>query len=343
MLGYCRARIHVTLSTRIYKGGQAPPQNITSIPKAIQTTKQDVGYYAHRGPNLSKPCVACTFEFLISASPCLKLTTSGTPLGGQAVKYRHIGYLKDKVGIGSPVSRFLGRLEGVCIVGRKTFIDKNFKGVQQAHYSILQHLTIMTPLVDQHLSMIRAKSNGCSDDWIMREHKHRLTAWLKDLDLPDGKTVEQQTIKRLAASLSSQVTSWQGYDINIYLFYTALKDKKTMSQNNDVHIEALDERTCKSTTYYDIIDDIWEVYYGSNIQIRVFQCCWVKHPRGVEVNGYGLMIVDLSNVGYKDDSWVLASQVAYVADPAKKTKHVVISGKQDIKAVDGIDDVEEYN
>jgi hypothetical protein len=51
-------------------------------------------------------------------------------------------------------------LEGVGKVGRKTFIDKDFKGVQQAHYSILQHLTIMTPLVFKNLSMIHAESNG---------------------------------------------------------------------------------------------------------------------------------------------------------------------------------------
>jgi hypothetical protein len=67
-----------------------------------------------------------------------------------------------------------------------------------------------------------------------------LTAWLKDLDLPDGETVEQQAIKRLAASPSSQVTSWQEYDINGYLFYTAVKDKKTVYQNSGVRIEALD-------------------------------------------------------------------------------------------------------
>jgi hypothetical protein len=89
-LGYCRTRIHVTLSTRIYKCRQGPPQNTTSTPKAIQTTKKDVRYYAHHGPNLSKPCVACTFEFLILASPYLKLTTSGIPLGGQAVKRRQL-------------------------------------------------------------------------------------------------------------------------------------------------------------------------------------------------------------------------------------------------------------
>jgi hypothetical protein len=97
-----------------------------------------------------------------------------------------LGYLKDKVGLGFPIPRFLGRLEGVGIVGRKNFIDKDFKGVQQSHYSILQHLMIMTPLINEHLSMIHAESNGLSDDWIMREYKRRLTAWLKDLDLPDG-------------------------------------------------------------------------------------------------------------------------------------------------------------
>jgi hypothetical protein len=99
-------------------------------------------------------------------------------------------------------------LEGVGTVGRKTFIDMDFKGVHQAYYSILQRLTIMTPLVNEHLSIIRAESNGHSNDWIMREHKHRLTAWLKDLDLPDGETMEDQMIKRLAAGPSSQITSW---------------------------------------------------------------------------------------------------------------------------------------
>ena len=33
----------------------------------------------------------------------------------------------------------------------------------------------------------------------------------------------------------------------------------------------------------------------------------------------------------------------YVADPAKKAKHVVVPGKQDIIGVDGINDVEDYN
>ena len=111
----------------------------------------------------------------------------------------------------------------------------------------------------------------------MREHKRRLTVWLKDLHLPDGETMEEQTIKRLVAGPSSQVTSWQGYDINGYLFYTAAKDKKTVSQNSGVCIVASDERTGQNTIYFGVIDDIWEVHFGSNIQISVFRCRWVKH------------------------------------------------------------------
>ena len=50
---YSARTFHVTLSLGIYKGGQGLPRN-TSIPKTIQTTTQDVGYYATRGLNLSK-------------------------------------------------------------------------------------------------------------------------------------------------------------------------------------------------------------------------------------------------------------------------------------------------
>ena len=62
-----------------------------------------------------------------------------------------LGYLKDTMSLGLPIPYFLGRLEGVGTVGRKIFIDKDFKGVQQAHYCIMQHITIMTFLVEEHL------------------------------------------------------------------------------------------------------------------------------------------------------------------------------------------------
>ena len=65
-----------------------------------------------------------------------------------------------------------------------------------------------------------------------------------------------------------------------------------------------------------------------------------------------MRVLDLENLGYQDDPWVLASRVAqvfYMSDPQsnlspkKKTKHVVASEKQHIIEVDGVDDVEAYN
>jgi hypothetical protein len=71
-----------------------------------------------------------------------------------------------------------------------------------------------------------------------------------------------------------------------------------------------------------------------------------------QVNEIGLRVMDLQNIGYEDDPWVLASRVAqvfYMPDllsnlpPKKKTKHVVASGKQHIIGVDGVDNVGAYN
>ena len=52
--------------------------------------------------------------------------------------------------------------------------------------------------------------------------------------------------------------------------------------------------------------------------------------------------VNLDNVGYKDHTWVPATRVAqvmYYADPENPKRHVVISGKQRILGVDGVEDL----
>jgi hypothetical protein len=44
----------------------------------------------------------------------------------------------------------------------------------------------------------------------------------------------------------------------------------------------------------------------------VFRCQWVKHPNGVNIDNYGLTLVDLKILGHKDDPWVLVDRVAQV-------------------------------
>jgi hypothetical protein len=62
----------------------------------------------------------------------------------------------------------------------------------------------------------------------------------------------------------------------------------------------------------------------------------------VNVDNYGLTLVDMKNVGYEDDIWVHADRVAqvfYVLDTTTK-KHVV-SGKQKIVGVENVEDNDE--
>ena len=83
--------------------------------------------------------------------------------------------------------------------------------------------------------------------------------------------------------------------------------------------------------------------------MALFRCRWIKQH---QLNEIGLKVLDLENLGYQDNPWVLAlrvAQVFYMPDPQsnlppkKKTKHVVASKKQHIIRVDGVDDVEAYN
>jgi hypothetical protein len=72
----------------------------------------------------------------------------------------------------------------------------------------------------------------------------------------------------------------------------------------------------------------------------------VKQPHGIEVDEFEFTIVDLRNVGHKDEPWVLTSTVAqvfYILDPKDEKKHIVVPGKQRVVGVDNVEDEEEYN
>src|SRR6185503_17906896 len=75
---YSARTFHVTLSPWIYKGRQGPPQK-TSTPKAIQATTQDVGYYATRGPNLSKFLCSLHHRVPEQSIPTYNPTAKGIP------------------------------------------------------------------------------------------------------------------------------------------------------------------------------------------------------------------------------------------------------------------------
>jgi hypothetical protein len=69
----------------------------------------------------------------------------------------------------------------------------------------------------------------------MKEHRCVFIRWLMDKEIP----IEDMMMKMLASHPSSCVTSWQAYDINGYTYYTKEKDKKSVTQNSGIRIEAI--------------------------------------------------------------------------------------------------------
>ena len=152
---------------------------------------------------------------------------------------------------------------------------------------------------------------------------------------------------------SSTVTIWKGNEINGNTFYTIDQDRKSTNQNNGVRFDATTERG--KDTYYGYIVDIWELDYGHDFKVPLFKCKWVNlSGGGVQVDPqYRMTTVDLKNLGYTDEPFVLANDVAqviYVKDmstrPRKRKdkeantsydeskRHTVLSGKRDIMGVE---------
>ena len=100
---------------------------------------------------------------------------------------------------------------------------------------------------------------------------------------------------------------------------------------------------------------IWELDYGLTFKVLLFRCKWVKMTAGgVQVDKtYGMTTVDLNNLAYLDEPFVLANDVAqvfYVKDMSTKPRkrkneqkdtsddepkrHIVLSGKRNIVGVE---------
>ena len=103
--------------------------------------------------------------------------------------------------------------------------------------------------------------------------------------------------------------------------------------------------------------------YGPSFKVPLFRCKWVKLTGGGVIvdQQYGTTIVDLNNLAYKEEPFVLAKDVAqvfYVKDmstrPRKRKskqnntsddepkRHIVFSGKRNIMGVEDKTNMSEH-
>jgi hypothetical protein len=68
--------------------------------------------------------------------------------------------------------------------------------------------------------------------------------------------------------------TYQGYDINGYMFYTEQQDKKSIYQISGVCVDAYDATSQDKNMYYGQIQEIWELDF-QGFKIPIFCCTWV--------------------------------------------------------------------
>jgi hypothetical protein len=88
-------------------------------------------------------------------------------------------------------------------MGQKSFVDRDYNSVSEAHFSVLQQLEIVALYIEEHLSELHRDNIGCTKAWIMKEHRCVFTTWLMDKEIP----TEDITMKMLSSHPSSCVTS----------------------------------------------------------------------------------------------------------------------------------------
>ena len=63
-------------------------------------------------------------------------------------------------------------------MGQKSFILSDYNIVLEVHHNILHQLSIMEPLIEQHMNELRKQNNGHREDGVMKEHKRTFATWL---------------------------------------------------------------------------------------------------------------------------------------------------------------------
>jgi hypothetical protein len=125
------------------------------------------------------------------------------------------------------------------------------------------------------------------------------------------------------------VVTYQGYEINGYMFYTEQQDKKSTCQNSGVCVDTYDVTDQDKSMYDGQIQEIWELDFHG-FKIPLFHCNWFDAIKDVIKDKYMFININLNHQGYKSEFFVLAkhiTQVFYISDTSNKRLKVVIARK----------------
>ena len=117
---------------------------------------------------------------------------------------------------------------------------------------------------------------------------------------------------QLAQGSDKRVTRLTACTINGHRFHTKDRETRKKSQNSGVVVQA--DHEGKMIDFYGVLDDIIELSYIGSNKVLIFKCEWwdVGNKKRINVDEFDFVSVNITKTWYKDQPFVLATQVQQV-------------------------------
>jgi hypothetical protein len=154
-------------------------------------------------------------------------------------------------------------------------------------------MSIVFEYLDEHKEVLLRDNPGRNESWLANEHMRKFIGWLRDRISHSSDTQTSEYLKMLARGPIFTVVTYQGYDINGYMFYTEQQDKKSTHQNSGVRVDAYDGTGQDKNLSYGQIQEIRELDF-QDFKIPLFCCNWVDAIKGVVQDNYRFITLTLT-------------------------------------------------
>jgi hypothetical protein len=151
--------------------------------------------------------------------------------------------------IGIPKSHHEGRLTGKGSIGKKAITPYPHLFCC-AHFHVLEQMSIVSEYFDENNEVLLRDNLGHNESWLANEYMRKFIGWLWDWISHSSDTQTSEYLKKLARGPIFTIMTYQGYDINGYMFYTEQQDKKSTYQNSGVCVDSYDATGQDKNMYY---------------------------------------------------------------------------------------------
>jgi hypothetical protein len=89
-----------------------------------------------------------------------------------------------------------------------------------AHFHVLQQMSIVSEYFDEQKEVFLSDNPRRNESWLANEHMRKFIGWFQDRISQSSNTQMSEYLKKLARVSVFTIVTYQGYDINKYMFYT---------------------------------------------------------------------------------------------------------------------------